>query len=144
MNDSVAIRPACTADADALAALLDELGYPANAAQVGLRLARFTDDAQAIALVACRSDSLCGLATAHAHYALNRDEPSVQLSLLVIAATARSSGVGRALVAAAEAWAEQHGARRLVVTTASHRDVAHAFYERLGYLLTGRRYARTW
>ena len=78
----------------------------------------------------------------HAHDALNRDEPAVQLTLLVVASDVRGTGAGRSLVSAAEAWAQQRGATRLVVTTAVHRAGAHAFYERLGYELTGRRYAR--
>jgi hypothetical protein len=38
--------------------------------------------------------------------------------------------------------ARQRDAAGLVVTTAVHRAGAHAFYARLGYELTGRRYAR--
>lgn len=144
MTERVDIRPAMISDADALAVLLGELGYPADPAQSARRLARLAGDPRAIALVAARGDTVCGLATVHAHDTLNRDEPSVQLTLLVTGSGARGSGVGRALVAEAEAWAAGHGARRLVVTTAVHRAGAHAFYETLGYTLTGRRYTRTW
>lgn len=144
MNDRFAIRAVAAGDAAVVAVLLGELGYPTDAAQAAVRLERLARDARAIALVALRDDAVCGLATVHAHDALNRDEPAVQLTLLVIAAAARGSGVGRALVGAAEDWAQRHGACRLVVTTAAHRAGAHAFYERLGYTLTGKRYARTW
>lgn len=144
MRDTAEIRPALAADAERLAPLLGELGYPADAGQVRERLARFDGDAGAAAFVAVVGGAVGGLATVHAHHALNRDEPAVQLTLLVIAGTLRGSGVGSALVAAAERWAERQGARRLVVTTAVHRAGAHAFYERLGYTLTGRRYTRTW
>jgi GNAT superfamily N-acetyltransferase len=144
MSDRIAIRPAAATDAATLAVLLAELGYPTDADQAVARVARLAADPRAIALVACDGDTVCGLATVHAHDNLNRDEPSVQLTLLVTASGVRGSGVGRALVAAAEAWTERHGARRLVVTTAVHRAGAHAFYERLGYTLTGRRYTRTW
>lgn len=142
MTERVDIRPAETSDAAALAVLLGELGYPADATQSAQRLARIAGDPRAIALVAARGGTVCGLATVHAHDSLNRDESAVQLTLLVVASGARGSGAGRALVAAAETWAERNGASRLVVTTAVHRAGAHAFYERLGYELTGRRYAR--
>ncbi len=142
MHEKIEIRPARAGDAAALVPLLGELGYPADATQAASRLARVTSDPQAVALVACTASGVCGLATAHAHHALNRDEAAVQLTLLVVASAARGSGAGRCLVAAAEAWARRRGATRLVVTTAVHRAGAHAFYERLGYELTGRRYAR--
>lgn len=144
MGERFVIRLAADTDAEALALLLGELGYPADAAQARQRLECFHGDPRAIALVACRDDQVCGLATVQAYAALNRDEPSVQLTLLVVSSGLRGSGAGRALVAAAEAWAEGQGARRLVVTTAVHRAGAHVFYERLGYTLTGRRYTRTW
>ncbi|GMV31715.1 MAG: hypothetical protein AMXMBFR59_38400 [Rhodanobacteraceae bacterium] len=144
MSDRLHIRLAAGTDAEALAELLGELGYPADALHVRRRLARFDGDPHAMALVACREGRVRGLATAHAHAALNRDEPAVQLTLLVVSGALRGGGMGHALVAAAESWAERQGARRLVVTTAVHRADAHAFYERLGYILTGRRYTRTW
>lgn len=138
----IEIRHARAGDTTALALLLGELGYPADATQTASRLARVAADPQAVALVACTASGVRGLATVHAHHALNRDEAAVQLTLLVVASGARGTGAGRCLVAAAEDWARQRGATRLVVTTAVHRGGAHAFYERLGYELTGRRYAR--
>ena len=48
----------------------------------------------------------------------------------------------RALVDEAEAWARAQGCRRIIVTTALHRTGAHAFYERIGYAHTGRRYGK--
>lgn len=142
MHETIEIHLAHAGDAAALALLLGELGYPADATQAASRLARVAADPQAVALVARTADRVRGLATVHAHHALNRDEAAVQLTLLVVASDARGSGAGRSLVAAAEDWARQRGATRLVVTTAVHRSGAHVFYERLGYELTGRRYAR--
>lgn len=142
MSDSLQVRAAVAEDADALAPLLAELGYPATPADVVARLARLAGEPQAVAFVACRGSQVRGLVTAHAHTALNRDEPAVQLTLLVVASAARGSGAGRALVAAVQDWAQTQGARRLAVNTASHRSGAHAFYEKLGFAQTGRRYAR--
>ncbi|WP_257387560.1 GNAT family N-acetyltransferase [Tahibacter caeni] len=142
MSGTSSIRAAVAADAPALAGLLGQLGYPTDTTQAAARLARLLADPQAAVFVACRDGPVVGLATVQAHVALNRDAPAVQLTLLVVADGLRGSGIGRALVAAAEDWTRRHGAGRLVVTTASHRTGAHAFYERLGYASTGRRYAR--
>lgn len=136
------IRIARDDDATALAALLGELGYPSSVEQAAARLASLQGHRCAVAYVAERDGAVCGLATVHSHVALNRDEPAVQLTLLVVAATVRGSGAGKRLVQAAEEWARERGAQRLVVSTAVHRAGAHAFYETLGYSLTGRRYAR--
>jgi GNAT superfamily N-acetyltransferase len=52
---------------------------------------------------------------------------------LVVAATARGGGVGRALVAAAERWARRRGASGLSLTSNVIRREAHGFYEHLGF-----------
>jgi GNAT superfamily N-acetyltransferase len=142
MPDELCVRAPEARDTAILARLLDQLGYPALPEAVQERLERLREDARAKVFVAEQAGEVCGLATVHAHDSLNRDDPSVQLTLLVVADPVRGSGVGRRLVQAAESWAIQQGARRLVVTTAVHRAGAHVFYEKLGYQLTGRRYAR--
>lgn len=142
MNPATEIRTATLDDAAALAVLLGELGYPTSAKQAATRLAGLQRTTCAVTYVATRAGGICGLATVHSHASLNRDEPAVQLTLLVVSAQVRGSGAGKRLVQAAEAWARDHGAQRLVVSTAVHRAGAHAFYETLGYELTGRRYAR--
>ncbi|HYV66355.1 MAG TPA: GNAT family N-acetyltransferase, partial [Myxococcales bacterium] len=45
----------------------------------------------------------------------------------------RGTGVGRDLVAVAEAFARDCGCERLELTSAAHRREAHRFYEKLGY-----------
>lgn len=142
MNPATEIRIARIDDAAAVAVLLGELGYPASVEQAAARLAGLQRTACAVTYVASRAGNVCGLATVHSHASLNRDQPSVQLTLLVVSAQARGSGAGKRLVQAAEEWARDCGAQRLVVSTAVHRAGAHAFYETLGYELTGRRYAR--
>jgi GNAT superfamily N-acetyltransferase len=138
----ITIREALASDAVALATLCTQLGYPMGPAAVPSRLDRLAVDGNARVLVAERSDIIVGLATIHLRYTMNHHAPIAQLTLLVVDEKHRSVGVGRALVRAAEAWARERGSERLVVTTALHRAVAHAFYERLGYVHTGRRYAR--
>jgi ribosomal protein S18 acetylase RimI-like enzyme len=49
----------------------------------------------------------------------------------------RGQGVGSALVARAEAWAAEHGALRISLTSALHRESAHAFYKARDYEHTG-------
>lgn len=136
------IRPASDADAEAIADLLTQLGYPTPPAPVPGRLRRLRVDGQSEAFVAEHEGSVAGLATVHVQASLTRGDDVAQLTTLVVAERARGIGLGRALVGAAESFARERGCGRLVVTTANHRADAHAFYDRLGWEWTGRRYAR--
>jgi GNAT superfamily N-acetyltransferase len=73
---------------------------------------------------------------------MNHEAPIAQITLLVADETVRSRGAGRALVRAAEEWAQSRGTKRITVTTALERAGAHAFYEKVGYAHTGRRYGK--
>lgn len=138
----ITIRDARTSDGSALAELCTQLGYPTEPAVVPARLDRLAADENACILVAECGDAVVGLTTIHLRYTMNHDAPIAQLTLLVVDEKHRTLGAGRALVHAAETWARERGSKRLVVTTALNRSVAHAFYERLGFVHTGRRYAR--
>lgn len=139
---TVSIRDAKPADADALARLCAQLGYPAEPAAMPARVERLATDANTRALVAVHGDAVIGLATVQARHTLNHEAPIAQLTLLVVDEANRVRGVGRALVDAAEEWARERGCKRLVVTTALERMDAHAFYERLEFRHTGRRYGK--
>ena len=139
---SVSIREAAVSDSERLALLCTQLGYPAEPAAMPARLTRLRGDENARAFVAVQGDDLVGLVTIHLRDTLNHHTPIAQITLLVVDESARSGGVGRGLVAACEEFARSRGARRIAVSTALDRGGAHAFYERVGYRHTGRRYAK--
>jgi GNAT superfamily N-acetyltransferase len=139
---TLSIRQPTTADAASIARLSTQLGYPTEASQMPARLERFAADPNASAFVAERDGAVIGMATVHLRSTLNHDAPIAQITLLVVDETSRSHGVGRALVEAAEAWTQAQGAKRIVVTTQLHRTGAHAFYEKVGFTHTGRRYGK--
>ena len=56
-----------------------------------------------------------------------------RLMALVVDSSARRRGVGRALVAYAEAWALARGLAALTVRSNAARELSHPFYEALGY-----------
>lgn len=139
---SLTIRAAQTSDAAALAELCTQLGYPTTPDAIPPRLARLDADPDVRTLVAASDGMVIGLATVHIRYTINHEAPLGQLTLLVVDERARTRGVGRALVGAAEAWARERGCKRFVVTTALRRTAAHAFYEKLAFKHTGRRYGK--
>ena len=61
----------------------------------------------------------------------------VSLSMLAVAPTGQSQGVGRFLLSAAEDYGRQHGCTISKMTVISVRLELIAYYERRGYHLTG-------
>lgn len=59
------------------------------------------------------------------------------LSTLAVAPEAQGRGVGRQLLAAAEAYARQHGCTRIKISVLAARPELLAWYERHGYQRTG-------
>jgi ribosomal protein S18 acetylase RimI-like enzyme len=73
---------------------------------------------------------------------LRYDEPAAKLSAIVVDELHRRRGIGEALVRELEREAKRRRCRLLFLTTAGHRDDAHAFYERIGFAATGKRFAK--
>jgi len=139
----VHVRDATAADADAVAALLAELGHPTRAADVPARLAAVRAEG-GLALLAVDDDGRAfGFLSAARHAVVHAAGPVALITGLVVTAAARGRGVGRALVAAAHDWARRAGCVRITVTSAEHRADAHAFYPACGMPYTGRRFAAT-
>ncbi len=120
-----------------------ELGYPSSAEETRPRLERLlASDADRV-LVAEHEEALLGLGCVHRFFGIHDTEPIALITAIVVTERARGTGVGRALLGALEETARAWGCRRLLVTSANHRSGAHGFYERRGYELTGRRYAKS-
>ncbi|WP_263374358.1 GNAT family N-acetyltransferase [Granulicella aggregans] len=59
------------------------------------------------------------------------------LGSLTVDPTLQKSGLGRTLLASAEQWAKERGARTIEMHVINVRDTLIAWYERRGYRLTG-------
>jgi GNAT superfamily N-acetyltransferase len=138
----LAIRDARLDDSAAIAALLDQLGYPTDPAAVGPRLERLRVVGDRV-VVAEVDGVVAGLAHLQVTPAIERARPAAKIAALVVDEAHRGSGVGRALMEELEREARARGCELLFLTTAARRSDAHAFYERVGLEETGRRYSRT-
>jgi len=136
------IRDANAADAEGIAELLTQLGYPTDADALEGRLERLAVVGDRV-LVADVDGRPAGLAHLQVTPAIEHERPVAKLGALVVDEGRRGTGVGRALVRAAEEEARLRGCGVLYLTTSERRDDAHAFYESAGFEQTGRRYART-
>lgn len=127
------IRAATVADAEALASLSGQLGYPSTAPDIVQRLRDLADGASGVVLVAESGDGRAtGVAQALPQQFIT-DEPFVELAVLVVDETARDKGVGAALLAAVEHWARERGFGSVHVRSNVIRTPAHRFYLREGY-----------
>jgi len=138
----ISVRPASVNDAESIAWLVSELGYPSTSAETRDRLWRVKGAEGVFVCVAELDGEVAGLATCHKFFAVHLTEPAVWLTSLVVSSEYRGEGIGQALVAECEAWAKSQGAKRLSLTSANHRDGAHQFYLSLGYEQSGVRFAK--
>jgi GNAT superfamily N-acetyltransferase len=137
----VAIREARDGDAEAIAALLGELGYPTTAEVAGERLARLRADAASWLWVAAEGERLVGLVGLHVMPLLERG-PFARITALVVAEDWRRRGVGRALMARAHEQAVAEGCERMELSSADRRADAHAFYRDIGFEEASRRFLK--
>ncbi len=136
------VRQTHVDDSGALVPLFEALNYPADGATIQRRLSRLHADASYESWVATRDDAVIGFAAGHLVHPIDEDNPAAQLIALVTAPQHEGTGVGSALVEHFETWALAVGARRLLVTSGSHRVETHAFYLRRGYTRTGTRFGK--
>ena len=129
------IRSARSADADAVNALLEQLGYPQSGrTATAARIRAWVDDPAGAAYVADDSGDLLGVIAVHVCPFFEREGAWARITALVVADRARERGVGTRLVAAAEAFAAERGCVRMEVTSADRRHAAHSFYRGRGYV----------
>jgi GNAT superfamily N-acetyltransferase len=131
------IRPIRATDASRLTGLLAQLGYPSDVDAVVSRLTAILDTANQQLFVAVPSDGsrIDGYIGVERRLTLLEDE-RVEITGLVVDAATRRSGIGRALMSAAEQWALQQGIRTIVVRSNVMRPESHPFYEGIGYQRT--------
>ena len=126
-------RDATDRDAEAIAALLGQLGYPTTPQDVIRRMSRTASELGQRVLVAELDGEVVGVASLYVRHLLTLDAPLARLASMVVGEGRRSQGIGERLVLAAEAIAREAGCDRMEVTSNEKRTRAHAFYRRLGY-----------
>ena len=133
MPTAYSIIPAQETDVAEIVRLSLELGYQITADQTRTALKQMLSSPSYFAVVASAgAGRLLGWAVAERRLSLESGE-SVELTGLVVTASARRVGVGSALVATAEHWALQKGFSSIRVRSNITRTESHPFYERLGF-----------
>jgi GNAT superfamily N-acetyltransferase len=132
---SIRIRKARRGDAERIAQLSGELGYPATTAQVVIRLRQLTPASKHGVFVAESADCSIGL-VGWVHVSvchLLENDTRAEVNGLIVAEGQRGAGAGAKLLETAEEWARRRGCHAMNVRSNVIRERAHKFYEGQGY-----------
>jgi GNAT superfamily N-acetyltransferase len=139
----VTVRRAEARDAAAIAVCLAALGYDTSTTLVGEKLSTLMGSSSDTVLVAeDPANEIVGVVSIHILPLFHAAGNLARLTALAVAAGHQRKGVGRVLVAAAEAFAWEHDCRRVEVTSGDHRETAHKFYHALRYEMDERRFIK--
>jgi GNAT superfamily N-acetyltransferase len=131
-QQNVVLRPATAADADRIAALFTDEGYPAGPSDIVARLERFSSPYSQV-VVADLDGEVLGFVAIHALPRFEHDDRIVRILALVVDPGARDRGIGHLLMEDAERAARELGAAFVEVTSGHHRPEGRRLYEALGY-----------
>jgi GNAT superfamily N-acetyltransferase len=130
----VRVRPMARADLDAVAALSVQLGYPIAGDALAHHFELLREQPENALLVAEQGDDEQVVGWVHVAGRVSLETgPFAQISGIVVDERVRGQGVGRALMAVAEAWAAERGYDVMRLWSNIVRERAHHFYENLGY-----------
>ena len=132
MPGDMHIRRARLDDAEALAALSTQLGYPSDTQTMQQRLDVAVNSPEHAVYVCCDDDALH--AWIHVMRTFHLESGfGAEIAGLIVSERCRGQGLGSRLVRQAEDWAKSLGFDRLRVRCRAERTRAHAFYRNLGF-----------
>jgi GNAT superfamily N-acetyltransferase len=132
-SSGMKIREADPRDAESVARLCGQLGYPSSPEEVTRRLAGMaTSPEHALFVAELPEGAIAGIAAVFVMRTIEAD-PRAELAALVVDEAHRPRLIGRALLDRAESWARAHGCASITLRSNVLRERAHAFYLRAGY-----------
>ena len=126
------LRSATVADAERIAALFTDEGYPSGPSDIVERLARFDTEGSRV-IVADNAGEVLGFVAVHALPRFEHSDRIIRIMALVVDAGERGRGIGRLLMEEAERIGRDLDAAFAEVTAGHHRPDARRLYEELGY-----------
>jgi predicted N-acetyltransferase YhbS len=129
---AVTVRQATADDAEAIASLLTDEGYPSGPSDIVERLSRYSSEHSQV-LVADHDGEVLGFIAIHALPRFEQSDRVVRVMALVVGAGERDRGIGHLLMGEAERIGRELGAAFAEVTAGHHRADARHLYESLGY-----------
>lgn len=142
VHSPIQLRAPTADDAPALVPLLAELGYAVSVETLRSNVSRLAAGPTDRVWVACDSDRLLGVVSAHLTPLLHATAHMGRITSLVVHGRARGRCIGRLLMQQAQQYCWAAGCERIELTTSDHRDQAHRFYEGLGFRVESRRFVK--
>jgi GNAT superfamily N-acetyltransferase len=136
------IRPAQERDAEQLAELMTQLGYPTSAKEMANRMRHVFRDKSFATFVAAEGDEIVGMIGLCISPSYEHNARNGRIIALSVEKRSRRHGIGRKLVTFAEDFFAHQKVGRIAVTSHARREDAHKFYESLGYERTGLRFIK--
>jgi GNAT superfamily N-acetyltransferase len=143
MNDTaqLTIRAAAVTDADRLASLLTDEGYPAGPSDLARRIERFSAPGSGV-LVAEQADEVLGFVAFDRVPRFESEGWFIRIVTVVVDPGARERGIAKTLLADVERVAREEGVEFLEVTAGHHRPDARQLFEAVGFDATVTTYLR--
>lgn len=135
------LRTATGADAQGLCELLHAAGHAISPRVMTERLDALRQEPGA-ALIAAEWGPPSGLVLVHWYRTLEADQPTAQITTLLVVPNERRRGIGRLLVKAAAQAARVAGCGALELLAAPEEQALHAFCRATGFADVGPRFVR--
>jgi len=135
LENNILIRQATADDVPALALLMNELGYPTTVAEMKERYNLLQGHPDYATWIAVCNNQVAGMIGLLRNIYYEKNGIYIRVGALVVHATYRKLGLGKALLQKATDWAIELGASHILLNSGNReeRKEAHPFYQHLGF-----------
>jgi GNAT superfamily N-acetyltransferase len=138
------IRPYRPSDLEAMTELMADLGYPTTMENMAVRMAAMEANPDYFTFVLEAAGQVAAMIGVRQMYFYEGDGLTTCISALVTRSSEQGKGHGKQLIRFIEGWAREMGSGSLNLTSGikPEREVAHAFYKKMGFEITGYRFVK--
>lgn len=128
------IRDASVEDIEAIALLMNDLGYP-TLEQMQTRFNRINSHPDYKTIVVELNGEVVGMAGLCKGIFYEMDGLYMRILAFVVKENCRKMGIGKKMILAVEDWAVEQGVNTILINSGNRADrqASHLFYERMGY-----------
>jgi N-acetylglutamate synthase-like GNAT family acetyltransferase len=137
----ISIRPAHIDDAAALADLIGQLGYPVSDEECHKRIQSYAQP-NYLLLIAEREELVVGYIALHIYDVLHLPAAEGRISSFCVTEKMRGTGIGNALLRAAEDYFKENSCYKIVLNSNLKRPETHQYYLHRGYQFTSKHFAK--
>lgn len=137
MLNQVILRDAQEGDIETIAALMTDLSYPTTVAEMQARMKPILIHHDYKTILAVYNDEIVGMAGLVKGNYYEKNGKYLRVLAFVVKQTVRNLGIGKILIKACEDYAVEKGLNTVIINSGNRDDrkVAHAFYQKMGYVI---------